>query len=89
MKYFLIPVAKFIWAVILTYIAIIVNIISIVSSAIWHLKLYKGIAFEPEMLVSNDELASPYAKSPQRGYVDVYNTYFHYIWGIKNEKESC
>jgi hypothetical protein len=91
MKVIIIPILKFVWAVIFTIFIAIVNVITAILYTIWDGELYKGVAFDYEEICSHDfdDCLSPYVEIPKKGQGSIYyKTYFHYIWGIKTTKRN-
>jgi hypothetical protein len=91
MKYIIIPIIKFVWAIILTIFIFFLNVFNVLIEAVWNATLTKGTAFEIEEVSHYDEdnCLSPYVEIPKRwGNRIYYKTYFHYIWGIKMKNEN-
>lgn len=83
MKYIIIPILKFIWALILTIIHSIYQLFNIPLYVIWHWN--KNYPFQYEIYKDEFDIClSPYWKCttfPTKLY--TFKSYYHYIWNIK------
>lgn len=82
MKYIIIPVSKFIWAIFLTIVCSVPIAIFIIAIFLWEFKFTaEDLEFEAYLIS-----ISPYwSVSGDYTKITSFKSYYHYIWGIPKE----
>lgn len=85
MKLLIIPILKFVWAILLTIGHTLTIIVGFPLSVIWHFNFDYDWEYRLNTRLSFGE--SPYYdRNPNFFGLITFKTYYHYIWGIESKR---